>query len=40
MVKTNITLETFENIIVPLLKEKGYDTEIVTWNGSGGIRLL
>lgn len=38
MVKTNITLETFENIIVslPLLKEKGYDTEIVTWNGTGG----
>lgn len=36
MVKTNITLETFENIIVSLLKEKGYDTEIVTWNGTGG----
>ena len=35
MVKTNITLETFENIIVSLLKEKGYDTEIVTWNGTG-----
>ena len=32
MVKTNITLETFENIIVSLQKEKGYDTEIVTWN--------
>lgn len=36
MVKTNITLETFENIIASLLKEKGYDTEIVTWNGTGG----
>ena len=36
MAKTNITLETFENIIVSLLKEKGYDTEIVTWNGTGG----
>lgn len=36
MVKTNITLETFENIIVSLLKEKGYDTEIVIWNGTGG----
>lgn len=35
MAKTNITLETFENIIVSLLKEKGYDTEIVTWNGTG-----
>lgn len=31
MVETNITLETFENIVISLLKEKGYDTEIVTW---------
>lgn len=36
MVRTNITLETFENIVISLLKEKGYDTEIVTWSGTRG----
>ena len=36
MVETNITLETFENIVISLLKEKGYDTEIVTWSGTRG----
>lgn len=36
MIKTKISLETFENIIVALLREKGYDTEIVIWEGTGG----
>lgn len=36
MVETNITLKTFENIVISLLKEKGYDTEIVTWSGTRG----
>lgn len=36
MIKTKISLETFENIIIALLREKGYDTEVVILNGTGG----
>ena len=36
MIKTKVSLETFENIIIALLREKGYDTEVVIWEGTGG----